>query len=288
MTLPARETERDPMLRDYLLGVLPVHLQVTIDERFVEDGELHAELLATADDLIHGYLAGELSPAERERFESHFLASPRRRERLAFIRSLVTAVDRERGASIPSREPIAASRRAWVPMLPWAAVLVVGLVAGGWAVVEEQRGAQLLASAEARARALQEQIDQQRARIVELESVARATADLGDIATWTLGPGVERGPGGFNAFRVRGSWVRIRVPLEHDLRVDAYRAILHTREGRELLRVGGLREQASSNGRTLDLMVPAGLLPPGSYLLAIERDAAGTSEELTAMTFSVR
>ena len=93
-------------LRAYLLGVLPPERQDSIEERFFADKELHLQLQATGDDLIHAYLAGELSPADRERFETHFLASPRRRERLAFVRSLMTAVDRVQSAARAPRRPL--------------------------------------------------------------------------------------------------------------------------------------------------------------------------------------
>ena len=285
MRVTAGGADRDALLRSYLLGALPPKRQEEIDEQFLGDEELHTELVATADDLIHAYLAGELPPAERERFESHFLASPRRRERVAFVRSLTAAVDRVR----PSGVAAPASR--WsrlVPVLPWAAVLVVGLAAGGWSVGERRRSERTLAAAQEREESLRQQLAAQGDRVRDLEGRVRAGSESADIATWALGSGVERGETAANGFTVRGASIRVRVVLDHDLRVTSYRASLQTAEGREILRVGGLREASGTDGRTLDVMVPSGLLSPGTYLLSIQRDSAGPPEELTATTFVVR
>ena len=276
-------TDREAEFRAYLLGVLPPERQEEIDERFLADAEFHAELQATADDLIHAYLGGELPAAERQQFETHFLASPRRRERVAFVRSLVAAVERVQRPAVAAPRP---SRLA--SMLPWAAMLVFGLAAGGWSIGEKRRSNGVLAEARQREESLRAQLLAQDERVRELERLTRPSSEPADVATWTLRSSAERGPASADGFTVRGEWIRLRVLLEHDLRVASYRASLQTSEGREVLRVGGLREASRSAGRTVDVMVPAGLLAPGHYLLSVQRDAGGAPEELTATTFLVR
>lgn len=279
------DEEREAVLRGYLLGALPPAQQEEIDEQFLDNGGFHAELLAAADDLIHAYLAGELTSADRERFESHFLAARRQRERLAFVRSLMSAVDRVRAPGVGAPAP---RRSSLIPVLPWAAVLVVGLVAGGWSIGEKRRSERTLAAAQEREDSLRQRLSAQEERVRELEGRVRVGAESADIATWALGSGVERGEAASDRFTVRAAWIRIRVLLDHDLRISSYRACLQTPEGREILRVGGLREASGREGRTLDIVVPAGLLRPGTYLLSIQRDSAGAPVELTAATFVVR
>jgi anti-sigma factor RsiW len=94
----------------YLLGRLPEEEQVELEERYMEEDDLHEELLATADDLIHAYLDDGLSAGDRERFETYFLASPRRRQRLAFVRGLLAALDRL--PAEPAQPPVHAARAA--------------------------------------------------------------------------------------------------------------------------------------------------------------------------------
>jgi hypothetical protein len=48
------------------------------------------------------------------------------------------------------------------------------------------------------------------------------------------------------------------------------------------------REVSRDGRRSVDVMVPAGLLRPGGYLVSIQRDAPGAAQELTAVTFVVR
>lgn len=283
-TQSADAADREAVLRGYLLGALPAERQEEIDERFLADEELHAELQATADDLIHAYLAGELSAADRERFETHFLASPRRRERVAFVRSLLSAVDH---IKVPADAP-AMRRSRLIPMLPWAAALAVGLAAGGWSIGEKHRSERSLAAARQREESLQRQLTAQDERVRELEKRVRVDSESSDIATWALRTGVERGETGANGFTVRGSWVLLRVPLKHDFDVTSYRVSLQTSEGREILRVDGLRQTSGPEGRALDVVVPTELLRPGTYLLSLQRGVPGAPQELTATTFRVR
>jgi hypothetical protein len=275
--------DREARLRAYLLGGLPPEQQEQMDEQLVGGEDLHLELQATADDLIHAYLTGELSGDDRGRFETHFLASPRRRERVAFVRSLVAAVERVRAPDVPAARPSRLAATA-----PWAAVLVMGLTAGGWSIAERSRSEGVLAEARQREASLRAQMLVQEQHVRELAALARTSSPPEDIATWTLRSSAERGPASAEGFSVRGEWIRLRVLLEHDLSVTSYRVSLQTREGREVLRVGGLREASRPEGRTVDVMVPAGLLTPGHYLISIQRDAAGAPEELTAATLLVR
>jgi hypothetical protein len=287
----AGELEREEMLRAYLLGALPAERQEEIDEQLVADGEVHTELLATADDLIHAYLVGGLSPADRERFESHFLASPRRQERLRFVRSLLSAVDSERGDDV-LRAPVAPTRtrtaRRWSATLPWAAALAVSLGVSVWSLSERRRSELRLVAEHQEQDSLRQRLTAQDERVRELESTLRAASEPLDVVTWTVRADVARGARPAEGFRAAGSWVRLRVLLDHDLRVPAYRASLQTPEEQELLRLGGLRESVTPEGRAVDLMVPTGLLRPGTYVVSIQRDATGPPQELTAATLLVR
>jgi anti-sigma factor RsiW len=79
---------------DYLLGVLPPEQQEELEERYVSNDDLHTELEAVADGLIHDYLEGRLSREESTRLEAHFLASPKQRQRLEIMRAVLNAARR--------------------------------------------------------------------------------------------------------------------------------------------------------------------------------------------------
>ena len=77
-------SEDDNILREYLLGTLPGKEAEQLDELSVTDADVSARLDAAEHDLIDSYAGGELSGIELQRFELHYLASPIRRQKLAF------------------------------------------------------------------------------------------------------------------------------------------------------------------------------------------------------------
>jgi hypothetical protein len=85
----------DPLIR-YLLGRATEEERTLIEKRlFTEDG-FEEELYAAADDIMDDYLAGRLVLPERAFFEKRFLALPRHRERLNFVRALRSALPDKR------------------------------------------------------------------------------------------------------------------------------------------------------------------------------------------------
>jgi hypothetical protein len=75
-------------LRQYLLGSLPEGEISALEERLFTEADFYEELLVVEDELIDQYLSGEQSPAERERFESHFSQAPERQRKVRFARTL--------------------------------------------------------------------------------------------------------------------------------------------------------------------------------------------------------
>ena len=281
------EVARDTELRGYHLGTLPAERQEEIDDHFLADDAVHAELQAAADDLIHAYLAGQLSAGDRARFESHFLRSRGHRERLAFMRTLVTAVGRLGKETTTAAVPVTAPRSTrWTALLPWAAARAVGLAAGGWSIGEKRRLERELGAADERARAQDQLLAQQRQQIQELERHEKETKDVGAIATWRVPPGLQRGS---NApeFAIRSDWVLLRIPLDDALRAPSYRLSLQTSGGKEILRYRSVPTRSGTHGRTVDMMVRASLLPPASYVVLILGDD-DASRDLEAAPFVVR
>jgi hypothetical protein len=74
-------------VRDYLLGALPEKRREEIEQKFFEDDDFHLEVEIVEEELFDDYLQKKLSDQERRLFETHFLASPLRRQRLQFARA---------------------------------------------------------------------------------------------------------------------------------------------------------------------------------------------------------
>jgi hypothetical protein len=96
--MPPVEPEDGELVR-YLLGLLPEHETERIEELRIVDDEVAWRLRAVEDDLVDRYIRGTLSGEILERFESYYLASARRREKVRFAVSLFHAADAAAGTA---------------------------------------------------------------------------------------------------------------------------------------------------------------------------------------------
>src|ERR1700677_2846905 len=78
----------DQTLRGYLFGLLPRDQTERLDELSVADDEFAARLDTVESDLVDAYVRGELSGDTLARFQTVYLSSPRRRQKVAFAESL--------------------------------------------------------------------------------------------------------------------------------------------------------------------------------------------------------
>ena len=82
---------------------------------------------------MSSYVRGEMSRADRKRFEDHYLASPLHRERVAIAESFLTDIDRVVGETVEVREkePFVLWRRRFPlrsPLPIFGVVLVLDLL----------------------------------------------------------------------------------------------------------------------------------------------------------------
>ena len=84
----------DQVLVRYLLGLLEPEDAERLDEASIVDDDFATRLRIVEQDLVDGYVRGTLAGETLARFESHYLSSPRRRERVTLARSFVPVVDR--------------------------------------------------------------------------------------------------------------------------------------------------------------------------------------------------
>jgi hypothetical protein len=102
MPQPKQRIDSDERLQDYLLGLLPEDEVERLDEESIADDEIAARLSAVEDDLVDAYITEKLDQSTRARFETVYLMSPRRRERVKFARRFLAAVDRISTSSVAS------------------------------------------------------------------------------------------------------------------------------------------------------------------------------------------
>src|SRR5215472_18251319 len=86
----------DQLLTRYLLGALPAEESERLDELSIVDEEVAARLSAIEYDLVDAYVRGEIRGEDLTRFESFYLSSTKRREKVRLARVLL---EREGGAA---------------------------------------------------------------------------------------------------------------------------------------------------------------------------------------------
>jgi hypothetical protein len=84
----------DQQLARYLLGLLPDEDAERLDEASIADDEVAAWLRVVEDGLVDAYASGNLAGELLERFESVYLSSPRRRQKVRLAARLLRTVDR--------------------------------------------------------------------------------------------------------------------------------------------------------------------------------------------------
>jgi hypothetical protein len=288
---------------EYLLDEMPVDERDAFEDQFLDDENAFAEVLAAEDELIDSYSRGALSPERRARFERRYSRTVEAREIVEFGRTLQAfAATRRPGPAGQASHPSAQPAARW---LPWAAVLVTGVIA--LALLARQEGEtrraraerdalqQQLATQEEHARAqdgrlaeLGEQVSRARERAQALEELVGVSAE-GALrsASLLLTSGLRREEATPAVLGLESGVeiVRLQLRLPGSPRAS-YHASLQTAEGRELWARDGLRPASVDGGTVLPFAVPAALLSPGHYIVTL---AAGPSERRDAeYAFEVR
>ena len=129
MAIPPTPPISDDHLVRYLLGALPTDEAERLDERTFVDDELAERLRVVEDDLVDSYAAGTLSGERLQRFESFYLASPRRRSKAAFAKGLQGAIEKSmrQPRAVPDTAPQGSTRKGralWWPLAAAAALVV--------------------------------------------------------------------------------------------------------------------------------------------------------------------
>jgi hypothetical protein len=94
MSVSHQSGSDDEELVRYLLELLPDAATERLDEACIADDEVAGRLRIVEGDLVDDYVRGRLAGHVLERFESRYLSSPRRREKVRLAACFVRAVDR--------------------------------------------------------------------------------------------------------------------------------------------------------------------------------------------------
>lgn len=128
----------ETIIRRYLLGELTQEEErERFEERLMADDDFFEEFQLVKEELIDQYLEGEITRAERERFERHFLTTTDRRRSLRLAQALSTYHAPAPGVIVGKKTEAARAPFTWArgffasPLRPAVTLLAIAVVAAG-------------------------------------------------------------------------------------------------------------------------------------------------------------
>jgi len=268
-------TEEQKQPRQYLLGSLPPKNLAELEVRLLADKGFYEELLVAEDELIDEYLAEGLSRAERESFESHFLITPERQQKLRFSRAFSRYVKLNELAYPQEETPKSENQTSLVgklwsvksSLLPRAPnrnrVLAFALVsalvlAGSWVVFRNWSS--------------ETTVQRQSHNILKIALISGSTRGDGATQKVLVPPGV------------------VSVQLEIELARNEYKsysAALLTPENSILTTREGIRPEVINGHGVVYFILPAQILKPGDYQVRLDGIAESGKEPVDNYRFRV-
>jgi len=98
-------------MRNYLLGNLEAERRAALKESILCDAGIYEELLVVEEELIDEYITNNLSPSERQQFETNFLITAERQNSLRFGRVLRRYLDSQPFFVPPDEIPVTTGRQ---------------------------------------------------------------------------------------------------------------------------------------------------------------------------------
>jgi hypothetical protein len=287
----------DQVLIRYLLGALPEEEAERLDGLSIADDAFAWRLNAVEDDLVDGYVRGELSGENLARFKEFYLSSPRRIQKLEFAEALssfgaetATAAAQTVPSSRPKQESsIDLPARRWfsapyfVPQWGFAGGALVLLFAAGYLLLDNVRLRRQATVAQGSHAAfdqheeeLQRQLNDERAANAaltkELGNLRESQPNLDHLKTVSalLLPST-RGAGRVPTVSLAGGTelVVLLLTLESD-DFPAYRVSLNDSATNQIVwRSANLEAASGSSNKIVAVNFPAHLLQQRNYVLEL-------------------
>jgi len=317
--------DNENLISRYLLGELPEEQQIEIEDRAFSDKDYLATITTVENDMIDEYVRGELSAPDRQRFESRFLASAERRNRVEFAKALRTVVSAPEKHVIQTasgwswRESLYVFFNGLNPAARLAFVAAAILVLAGAALLfvetlrlrrqvtqlqaEKQAGQNLQQSLEAerkRNEELNARLDQEKQQREQTDESLRQLTETPEaknpapapvIASLTLLPGLSRGGGQKPTLDLSNDahLVRLQIGIDPEEQYKSFAVELRTLAGRQVWNRENLAARTRRGSRAVGLTLPTTVLKSGEYELRLRGlTEGGGSEDVGFYYFNVR
>lgn len=292
----AKDTVTDDLMMRYLLGDISDEEQVRLEEQYFVDDTVFEQLSAFEDELIDGYVRGELAEPQRKQFELHFLNSAQRRRKLAFAKSFTRYLSNLPTAIAPAKQDAWGQKitdwfglRSTTARWAFAATCVAVVFGGAWLLRDNWSLRTQLREMQAQQTELrhqEEQLSRQLAQLKALAVEAPSEPELSQsrppslaIFALTLTPGVLRSGAEQKTLVLPPgrSLVRLRLDIEGQS-YETYRVTLETAEGRKVWSQEGLRTMSQDKMRMVVLELPSRLLGNQDYIVELRGVRSGSTQ----------
>jgi hypothetical protein len=273
----AGEQRQDEIpLRRYLLGQAADEEQRMIEQNLLANQEYFDQLLKCEEELIDEYASGAMKGADKEYFDKHFMASPERRESVAFAQALhrYWASQQRSRAGMWELSPGVAARMnialmAAVIVLAAASALMLRTTLQLRRLVEQNQAE--LARGEQREKTLTEQVARLTSLIQELSKEGPSThKDDSDLASLILSPGVSRAGDPSATLNLSPNIHRLKLILRLEGEsYHGYQAEIQNTEGGIVWKNDSVRVRQTGTRRTAELIVPTSLITRSDYLVIL-------------------
>jgi hypothetical protein len=314
------KTYTDEDIALYLLGSQPAEETERLDELSITDDEFVARLQAVEDELVDSYVRGDLTGEKLQAFNSTYLLSQNRRDKVRFASALHDmtnrAVPREQDPGAWSAKKMRGSgvekpRRMFLgfgPALQWglAAAALLLVAAGGWLLRETFILRDQVTAAREERSTLQQRMRELESLLAEQgSSISEKERELEQLRERLARTGQDAGTGPEPAslpnvvsfllaapLRGASQIPSLAVPTDADyvalqLEVEAsnypaYRAELTEPGGAAAWRSGRLRLRTTLDTKSAGVSIPASLLKPGRYDLVLYGVSSNRPAEVIA------
>jgi hypothetical protein len=282
-------TYDDELLTRYLLGDLPHDQSERVDELSITDEKFAWRLSRVENELVDAYVGGQLQGDTLKQFQTRYLASARRRERVEFAEALRGVQRRETPAPVPAKAVTGFFRQRWWavpgPALLWglSTAALAMMLAAGYLLFEngglrrqvERARAQDGAAGE-HSRQLEKEVSEQRAANAaaakELERLREAGPDLGQLKTVSvLLPPPTRSLVRIKTVSVHSGTdlVVLLLSLDFDDFPKYQVALKEAAANQVVWRSRELEAAATSDKKAVTAAVPAGVLKARIYIVEL-------------------
>lgn len=320
---PGQEIEDERLIRQYLLGALSEEGQAMVQDRLLCDRQFFDTLVVEENELMDDYLRGALTKQSEEEFESYFLTSPERRQKLRFAKALKKRISEE-ALSKPHMEENPRRKRLFglegfsLPSFAAGAVAALIFIVVAWIAMENtrlrrqidnaraaqaewleraQQSERRLSDEKQRNRELAQEIERERSHSSELEREAERLKQAreasragisGSVVSLALMPGLSREGDQSNRLEIPQGTSRVKLELYPEkVGHKNYRAELRTREGKLIWSRNGLMLRKTVSGDQVIVYLPAAILMKGDFVLMM-RGVDGEENQERAGTYYFR